>query len=79
MKSDFCYSLTRFIPELTKVKGDDYPGKTLYEMVMSIPNYLNQKDITWKLSDDPDFLAMKTVFDNVMKEQAKSNVGMVRK
>ena len=38
-KENFEYCLVRFIPEVTKSKGDgDYPGKTLYQMVVAIQN-----------------------------------------
>ena len=78
-KSDLSHALTRFIPEVTKCNGDDYPGKTLYEMIVSIQKFLNQNDIPWKLIDDPEFLDVKTVLDNVMKERARANIGMSKK
>ena len=74
------YALCRFIPEVTKCRdGSDYPGKTLYEMVVSIQKYLNQNNLPWKLIDDPEFIDVKTVLDNVMKERARANMGLVRK
>ena len=79
-KESLCKALCRFIPEVTKVKdGQDYLGKTLYEMVVSIQKYLNQNDLPWKLLEDPVFINVKTVLDNVMKERAQSNIGLVRK
>ena len=73
-------SLCRFIPEVTKCKdGGDYPGKTLYEMVVSIQKFLNQNNIPWKLLEDPQFLDVKTVLDNTLKERAQRNIGMIRK
>ena len=79
-KEALCYSLCRFILEVTKVKeGSDYPGKTLYEIIVSIQKFLNQGDLTWKLIDDPKFLDVKTILENVMKERAKENIGMVRR
>ena len=69
-----------FIPEVTKLKdGSDYPGKTLYEMVTLIQKYLHQHNVLWKLFDDPQFLEVRTVLDNVMKERAKQNIGTVTK
>ena len=74
------HSLCMCIPEVTKLKdGSDYPGKTLYEMITSIQKYLNQNNIPWKLIDDPDFIDVRTVLDNVMKERAQKNIGSVRK
>ena len=74
-KSDLCHALTKFIPEVTKLNGDDYRGKSLYEMVVSIQKFLNQYDLAWKLIDEPEFLDIKTVLDNVMKEWVKANIG----
>ena len=64
------YSQCRFIPEVTKVKdGTDYPAKTLYEMVIAVQKYVNEKGFHWKLIDDPEFSKVKAVLDNVMKEK----------
>ena len=39
---NFEYSMCRFIPEVTKSKGDGpYPGKTLYQMVVAIQSSYN--------------------------------------
>ena len=79
-KENFRHSLCMFIPEVTKLKdGSDYPGKTLYEMITSIQKYLNQHKVFWKLIDDPEFLEVRTVLDNVMKERAEQNIGLIKK
>ena len=78
-KENLCYGLCKFIPEIRKKDGSDYPGKMLYEIVVSIQKYLNQKNIPWKLLDDPHFLHMKIVLDNVMKERAAARIGMVKR
>ena len=68
-KEVFEYAMIRFIPEVTKLKtGEDYPGKTLYEMCVAIQKYLNVNGKKWKLVDGPDFSDLRTVLDNVMKE-----------
>ena len=80
MKFGLNYSLCRFIPEVTKCKdGSDYPGKTLYEIIVSIQWYLHQHDKPWKIIEDPEFLDAKTVLDNTMKERASNNIGMLKK
>ena len=79
-KDIFIYVISRFIPEVVKVKdGSDYPGKTLYEIVVSIQRYLNENGVNWKILDDTEFKEVRTVLDNVMKERASRNIGMVRK
>ena len=73
------HSLCMFIPEVTKVKsGEDYPGKTLYEMIIAIQKYLNVNQLPWKLIDGNSFTNVKTVLANTMKERAEQNIGMVQ-
>ena len=80
MKENLCYGLCRFIAEVTKVRnGKDYPGKTLYEMLTSIQKYLHQNRLPWKLLDDGNFIDLKIVLDNIMKERAAQNIGMTTK
>ena len=79
-KSNLSYALCKFIAEVTKKHdGSDYPGKTLYEMIICIQKYLNQREIPWRLIEDPEFMDVKNVLDNVMKERAQQNIGMVAK
>ena len=78
-KDSLAYSLCRFIPEVTKLKdGNDYPGKTLYEMMLSIQKHLTENGLEWKLIDGIDFVSVKNVLDNVMKQRAEANIGMVK-
>ena len=72
-------SLCIFIAEVTKVNGDDYPGTTLYQLTVSIQKFLNENDINWKLVDGPQFKQFRVVLDNIMKERALQNIGMVKK
>ena len=79
-KVSFKNALCMFIPEVTKVRdGSDYPGKTLYELITSIQKYLHKKKVYWKLLQDPEFMDVRIVLDNVMKERAAANIGMVTK
>ena len=79
-KGAFKYAMCMFIPEVVKVKdGSDYPGKTLYEMVMSIQKYLHQNIKFWKILDDEEFSEVCNVLDNTMKERAEMNLGQVKK
>ena len=78
-KENFIFAMCAFIPEVTKLNGSDYPGKTLYEMVMSVQKYLNENKVFWKVVDDLEFLEIRTVLDNVMKQRAAENVGGVVK
>ena len=56
IKENLEHALCRFIPEVTKVKGDGpYPGKTLYQMIVAIQKYLNINKLNWKLIDGNEF------------------------
>ena len=48
-------------------------------MIVSIQKYLNENHLGWKLLDDPDFLEVKTVLDNLMKERAAFNIGVTKR
>ena len=40
-KDNLQHALCRFVPEVTKKKGvGPYPGKTLYQMIVTIQKYL---------------------------------------
>ena len=70
-KSGLSHALYMFLAEVKKKDGKPYPGKTLYELIVCVQKSLNQKDIPWKLIEDPEFLDVQTVLDNVMKERAR--------
>ena len=77
---NFRHALCYFIPEVTKSKGEDeYPGSTLYQLVVAIQKYLNVNNIPWKLIEDAEFDVVKTVLDNVMKECTALNIGVKKK
>ena len=60
------------------MNGNEYPGKTLYQLVVSIQRYLNEQDINWKLVDGPDFKNLRVVLDNLLKERALQNIGITK-
>ena len=69
-----------FVPEVTKSKGNGpYPGKTLYQMIVAIQNFLEINKIKWRLIHGTEFDELKTVLDNIMKECCTENVGTTQK
>ena len=79
-KENFEYAMLGFIPKVTKSKGGgNYPGRTLYQLYTAIQKYLNINKIPWKIVKGDEFPELQTVLDNVMKERAESNIGMVKK
>ena len=81
-KDNFQHAMCRFIPEVTKSRGEGlYPAKTLYQLVVAIQKYLNVNKIAWKLVDlkSNEFEDLRIVLDNVMKERTQLNVGTIKK
>ena len=79
-KDNLNHALCRFIPEVTKKRGDGgYPGATLYQMIVAIQKYLVVNKVKGRLLDDVEFDDMRTVLDNVMREQTAQNIGVVKK
>ena len=67
-KMNLEHALCIFIVEVKKVNWEEYPGKTLYQLTVSIQRYLNENNLHWKLVDGPDFKNFMVVLDNIMKE-----------
>ena len=45
------YSLCRFVPEVSKSRGDGpYPGKTLYQMIVAIQKFLQLNKCNWEIN-----------------------------
>ena len=76
-RANLNHALCHFIPEITKVNGEAFPGKTLYQLIVSLQKFLETKKRYWRLIEDRDFRDVKTVLDNVMKERALMNLGLV--
>ena len=48
-KSDVEYTLRRFVVEVRKANGDDYPGKTLYTLLVLLQFKLEKHGYHWKI------------------------------
>ena len=73
------YSLSRFICEVVKANGQDFPGHTLYEMIISIQLYFEQNGFLYKFLCDEEFVQIKNTLDSVMQARAKSGIGIRKK
>ena len=79
-KSDFEFALCRFICEVKKTREDgDFPGRTLYQIVCSLQNYLRKCEVNWKLIHRDNFTNFQRVLDSVMQERAAMLIGTVKK
>ncbi len=64
----FC--LCCFVNEVRCQNGKEFPGKSLYKLVILIQFYLERKGVFWKLIDGPEFKRVKFTLDNLMKKRA---------
>ena len=73
-EADFMFAMCRFITEIRKMNGDQFPAKTLYEVVLCVQFYLESVGIVWKLLGDDKFSDLRFTLDNVMKERCSQVV-----
>ncbi|CAG2195298.1 unnamed protein product [Mytilus edulis] len=78
-KDELCYSLSRFICEVIKENGEDYPGQTLYEILINIQMYFEQKGKCYKFLNEDAFLQVKNTLDFTMKQRAAAGLGINKK
>ncbi len=69
-KSELSAALCQFLSEVRRADGHDYPGNTLYSIVVMLQLHLEKRGKTIKLIDDPEFVKVKNTFDNLMKKRA---------
>ena len=75
-KRDLAYSLVRFVREIKKIDGSDYPPNTLREILIMIQMYLHQNDVFWKILDHAEFVTLCNVLDNTMCERTVMGLGV---
>ncbi len=70
-----CRTLCRFVNEVRRKDGKEYPGRTLYDLVLCIQFHLEKRGKFLKLFDDPDFTRLKFTVDNLMKSCCSERLG----
>ncbi len=78
-KRNLSYGMCRFITEIKKLNGGDFPPKTIYEIVICVQMFLESKGIFWKLLDDKEeeFQWLQYTCDNIMKERVSGGIGSI--
>ncbi len=76
LKSHLCYSLCVFVNEVKRHDGKEFPGRTLYDLVLCIQFYLEKTGIFWKVIEDDEFKRVKFTVDNLMKRRAAARLGV---
>ena len=70
------FALCRFFMEIKKVNGKEYPGKTLYHIIVCVQFHLECLGFAFKLINDPAFRAFKFTLDNTMKACMSLGIGL---
>ena len=78
-RDSFQYAMCTFLAEVRKLDGTDYAGCTLYHLIVSIQKHLNVNGKNWKLVEGGMFPQVRTVLNNLMKERASLNIGLVKR
>lgn len=78
-REDINYALSRFIFEVKKLDGTDYPPSTVRQMVLLIQMYLNDHDKPYRLLSDIAFSKLQHCVDNLMKSRAEKGLGLKKK
>ena len=69
------FALCRFITEVKKLDGTDFPPKTLYEIVVCIQFFLETEGFHWRIITDDLFKEVRFTLDNVMKQHTQEGLG----
>jgi len=70
---NFCIS--RFLCEIKKANGEEYPAQTLYEIVIQFQLFLEQNGQNCHFLNEECFLQIRNTLDNLMKERSSAGIG----
>ena len=73
------FALCHFITEIKKLDGSDFPGKTLYHIIVCMRFHLECQGFAFKLVNDPAFKELKYTLDNTMKACTVQGIGITMK
>ena len=73
------FALCRFLTEVKKLDGSDFPGRTLYDILICVQFQLETQGIYWKLLNDERFAEVRYTLDNIMKLRTSQGVGITVK
>ncbi len=78
-KSELSATLCQFLTEVHHYDGHDYPGNTLYSIVVMLQLHFEKKGRVFKLINDPKFVKVKNTLDNLMKKWVSQRVSSTSK
>ena len=69
-------AICRFITEVKKVDRSEFPGHTLYDIIICLQFHLETQGLSWKLLNDSDLTEIRFTLDNMMKLHTSQGVGI---
>ena len=72
-------SLCCFLNEVCCADGKEYPGNTLYSLLVMIQLHLEKQGKDWKLMEGSNFLCVRNTLDNLMKQRALACISKAAK
>ena len=70
------HGLCRFITEVKKLNGEEFPGKTPYNILVCIQFHLECLGFAFKIINDETFCDIKFTLDNTMKAHVSAGIGL---
>ena len=70
------FALCRFLTEIKKVDGSNFPGKTLYDIVVYVQFQLECLGLNWKILNQQLFGDVRFTLDNLMKQRTAQGIGV---
>ena len=74
-KEELCSALCKFITEVRKLDGSEFPPCTLYDIIICVQFWLESNGYNWRLVSGKEFETLKFTLDNCMKERASRGIG----
>ena len=75
-EASLIFGVSWFITEVKKLDESDFPGKTLYDMIVCIQFHLETKGFCWRLLSNDVFKDIKFTLDNMMKIRTSQGIGV---
>ncbi len=67
------FSISRFICEVKKCDGTDFPSSTLHGLIIALQIHLDSIGKKYKLLSDGVFQQIRNTWDNAMKMRARNH------
>ena len=74
-KDNLMFAVCRFLTEVKKLDGSDFPGRTLYDILICVQFHLETLGIHWKLLNDESLKEIRFTLDNLMKQRTENGIG----